>query len=65
MDETVKKQLLQVRDSGAVNMLDIQAVQRCACEMELFELVLFIEEHRKEYIYFIFYGDENEEVPVC
>jgi hypothetical protein len=39
-------------------MFDIHAVQRLAYEREFYELVMFIEEHRKEYVRFIIYGDE-------
>ena len=33
MDETIKKQILAVRDTGLTNMFDINAVQRIAYEM--------------------------------
>jgi hypothetical protein len=56
LTETIKKQLLRIRDSGKVNMLDIYGVQREAYINDYFELALFIDEHKKEYIEFIFYG---------
>lgn len=38
--------------------LDVHMVQRLAYERNYFELVVFLEEHRKEYVRFILYGDE-------
>ena len=39
-------------------MFDVHMVQRLAFERNYFELVIFLEEHRKEYVQFILYGDE-------
>ena len=58
MDERVKEQILAIRDTGLTNMFDINMVQRLAYERNYYELVVFIEEHRKEYVHFILYGDE-------
>jgi hypothetical protein len=57
MNEKIKEQILIVRDTGKTNMFDTTAVQRIAYELDLFELVLFIEEHKKEYVHFIFTGE--------
>ena len=38
-------------------MLDTNMMQIIANEMNFFELVIFIEEHRKEYVHFIFTGE--------
>ena len=57
MTEKIKEQILIVRDTGRTNMFDTTAVQRIAYELNLFELVLFIEEHKKEYVHFIFTGE--------
>ena len=57
MTETVREQIMAVRDSGRTNMLDTNMVQVIANEMNLFELVIFIEEHRSEYVHFIFTGE--------
>ena len=46
-------------DSGETNMFDLATVQRLAFERDFYELVLFIEEHRKEYIRFILTGHEE------
>ena len=58
MNETIKKQILAIRDTGLTNMFDVNTVQWLANERGFFELVVFLEEHRKEYVRFILYGDE-------
>lgn len=58
MTETVREQILAIRDTGLTNMFDTNTVQRLAYERGYFELVMFLEEHRKEYVHFILYGDE-------
>lgn len=57
MTEKIKEQILSVRATGLTNMFDIYAVQRIANDMNFYELVIFIEEHRKEYVNFIIYGE--------
>lgn len=57
MTEEIKREILAIRDTARTNMLDVPMVQRIAYEMEFFDLVCFIEEHRKEYIHFIFTGE--------
>ena len=59
LQEVLKKQITEIRDSGLTNMLDANAVQRLAHEQDFHELVCFIEEHRDRYSKFIFSGDEN------
>ena len=49
MNETVKKQILAVRDTGLTNMFDINAVQRIAYDMDFFDLVCFLEEEKAAY----------------
>lgn len=44
-------------DTGLTNMFDTNMVQRLAYERDFYELVVFIEEHRKEYVHFILYGE--------
>ncbi len=58
MNETIRNQILAIRDTGLTNMFDVHMVQRLAYERNYFELVIFLEEHRKEYVRFILYGDE-------
>ncbi len=57
MTEKIKEQILEIRDSGLTNMFDTTAVQRIAYERDFYDLVLFIEEHKKEYVDFILHGD--------
>ena len=57
MDEKVKGQILAIRDTGLTNMFDLPVVQRLAYERDFYELVLYLEEHRKEYAHFIMTGE--------
>ena len=57
MSEQIKEQILKVRDTGLTNMFDTIAVQRIAFEMELYELVSFIEEDKKAYVHYILTGE--------
>ena len=57
MTDKIREQIMAIRDSGRTNMLDTNVVQIIANEMNFFELVIFIEEHRKEYVHFIFTGE--------
>ncbi len=56
MTEKIKEQILAIRDTGRTNMLDVNMVQMIAFEMEFYQLVDFIEEHRTEYVRFIMTG---------
>ena len=58
MDEKIKEQILAIRDTGLTNMFDVTAVQRLANERDFYELVLYLEDYRKEYVNFILHGDE-------
>ena len=57
MTETVKEQILAIRDTGLTNMFDLPMVQRLAYERDFFDLVIYIEEHPKEYVHFILTGE--------
>ena len=57
MTEKVKEQILAIRDTGLTNMFDIPMVQRLAYERDFFELVTYLEDHRKEYVCFILTGE--------
>ena len=59
MTKEVRDAILKVRDSGRVNMLDVRTVQYIANEMGLYELVIYIEEHKREYANFILTGRED------
>ncbi|MGI6033866.1 MAG: DUF5049 domain-containing protein [Coriobacteriales bacterium] len=57
MTETIKEQILAIRDTGLTNMFDLPYVQRLAFDRGYYELVLFIEDHRDEYVRFIMTGE--------
>jgi len=59
MTPTIREQILAVRETGLTNMFDLTAVQRIAYSMDFFELVLFLEEHQREYVRFILTGEES------
>ena len=43
MTQTIKEQILAIRDSGETNMFDARMVQVIANDREFYELVIFIE----------------------
>lgn len=55
--DKIREQIMAIRDSGAVNMMNAIQVHRLAFEQDLHDLVIFIEENHGEYIRFILYGD--------
>ena len=57
MPEIVKEQILIIRETGITNMFDLPVVQRLAYERDFFDLVVYLEEHPKEYVHFIMYGE--------
>lgn len=57
MTERIKEQILDIRATSETNMFDLPVVQRMAFERDYFELVVFLEEHPKEYVRFILYGE--------
>ncbi len=61
MTETIRKQVLAVRATGETNMLDTQRVQVIANRMGFYELVVYLEEYRTEYVNFILTGSTGEE----
>ena len=58
MSEKIFSQIMHIRDSGRVNMLDVPVVQRMAFEMGFYELVCFIEDDRAAYVRFILTGEQ-------
>lgn len=58
MTDTVKEQILSIRDTGRTNMFDVNAVQRLAFDNSYYELVSYIEENKKAYLNFILTGVE-------
>ncbi|HBR08655.1 MAG TPA: hypothetical protein DD735_07150 [Clostridiales bacterium] len=57
LSDTVKKQILAVRDTGRTNMFDTSAVKSIALEMGFYELADFLETERKAYSRFILTGE--------
>ena len=57
MSEKVREQILAIRATGLTNMFDVNMVQRLAFERNFYELVVYLEEHRKEYVHFILTGE--------
>ena len=57
MTETIKEQILSIRATGLTNMFDVNTVQRLAYERDFYELVVYLEENRKEYVHFILTGE--------
>ena len=58
MNPRIKKKIIAIQESGLTNMLDTNYVQRLAHERNFFDLVIFIEDHRKDYLHFIMNVDE-------
>lgn len=56
MSETIREQIMAVRNSGETNMLDTRMVQIIANRMGFYELVIYLEEHKREYVNFILTG---------
>lgn len=56
MTEKIKGQIMAVRKTARTNMFDTNMVQMIANEMKFYELVVFVEEHRAEYVDYILTG---------
>ncbi len=57
MTEWIGEQILDIRATDETNMFDLPGLQRMAFERDHFKLVVFLEEHPKEYVRFIMYGE--------
>jgi len=57
MSEKVREQILTIRDTGLTNMFDVIMVQRLAFDRGFYELVIYLEDHRSEYVHFILTGE--------
>ena len=57
MTDTIREQILAIRDTGLTNMFDVPMVQKLAYDRGYYELVTFLEEHRREYAHFIMTGE--------
>ena len=59
MTDTVRKQILLVRDTGFTNMFDTSRVLEIADMLDLEELSEWLPKNKKEYCDFILFGDEK------
>ena len=55
--DTIFDQIMDIKKSGACNMLDIVSVQNEAFRKEYFDLVVLIEDNKKAYVQFIMTGE--------
>ena len=60
MDNKVREQILAIRDTGLTNMFDVPRVSSLAKNMGYYDLMLFLEYNRAEYVKFILTGDTEE-----
>ena len=60
MTDTIYRQLMDIRNSAESNMFDYPVVQRLAYEKEYYELVMYVECHKTEYLNFILCGREEQ-----
>ena len=61
MTEMIKEQIEAIRRSGETNMLDVKMVQWIANRKNYFELVIYLEEHRKDYVNYLLTGGASEQ----
>ena len=59
MTNKIRQQILKVRDDGRTNMLDTNGVMYVANDLQLYELVVYLDDrdNRKEYWHFIMTGE--------
>ena len=56
MNDTIKEQILMIRDSGETNMFDVDTVMAIANREGFYELVCYLSEHPRKYFQFILTG---------
>ncbi len=59
MTEVIKKQILDIRDSGETNMFDVSRVKIISLRKGYFELLEFLENNPNAYVRFILTGEEK------
>lgn len=59
MNEKIREQILAVRATGLTNMFDVPRVCQFAKNMGYYDLVLFLQYNRAEYVHFILTGEEQ------
>ena len=57
MTNKIREQIMAIRDSGETNMLDTRTVQWIANREGYYELVIYIEDKKREYWNFIMTGE--------
>lgn len=63
MTRTIRRQILKVRDDGRINMLDTNGVMWVANDLQLYDLVVYLDDrdNRREYSRFIMTGEADIE----
>ena len=56
MMSQLHQELMEIRDTGAVDMTDATAVQRYACEHDMPLLASYLEEGMSDYMSFVQHG---------
>ena len=59
MTKVIKKQILNIRDSGETNMFDVSRVKIISLRKGYFELLEFLENNKNAYVRFILTGEEK------
>lgn len=57
MTERIKDQILLIRETGITNMFDLGMVRALGKELDMTELIEFIENNSKAYTHFILTGE--------
>ena len=57
MTNKIREQIMAIRDSGVTNMLDTRTVQWIANREGYYELVIYLEDKKREYWNFIMTGE--------
>jgi hypothetical protein len=60
VSEAVADGIKEVRNTGKTNMMEWRRVQRIADELELYELVVWLQDHQEEYLTGLVNGFEVE-----
>ena len=59
MTKVIKKQILDIRDSGETNMFDVSRVKIISLRKGYLELMEFLENNPNAYVRFILTGEEK------
>ena len=60
MTDTIKEQILAVRDTRETNMFSVNEVMQIAMREGFYELVCYLDENKREYSRFIMTGKTEE-----